>query len=154
MNAEQNQEINSRQVLSLLAFKELLKNPPAELYNSIGEEGFLEIAKFLSNIPPEDQLNPAVMVKHIGSYCYQYGHEFLKKFYLKTYQSINSEDIQAVVKKTGDPDEKADGPSIAKRMLYNESRDICNYLQKWAASKNQNNPENQAENQNEQQPKS
>jgi hypothetical protein len=149
MNSEQNQKINSRQVLSLRVFQELLKNPPVELYNSIGEEGFLEIAKFLSNIPPEDQLNPAAMVKRIGEYCYQSGHEVLKEWYLKTYQSINSEDIQAVVKKTGDPDETADAPSQAKQMLYNEGRDTCKSLQEWA-SKNQKTPENK----HEQQPKS
>lgn len=149
MNTENNHEINLRQVLSLRAFQELLKNPPTELYNSIGEEGFLEIFKFLSNIPSEDQLNPMAMVKHIGSYCYQPGNEVLKKFYLKTYSSINSEDIQAVVKKTGDPDETADDSSQAKQMLYNEGRDICDFLQKWA----NDNPK-PPENQNEQQPKS
>ncbi len=150
MNTENNHEINLRQVLSLRAFQELLKNPPTELYNnSIGETGFQEIANFLTRISPECRLNPSAMVKHIGSYCYQPGNEVLKKFYLKTYSSINSEDIQAVVKKTGDPDEAADGPPQAKRMLYNEGRDICDFLQKWA-NKNQKPPEKE----NEQQPKS
>ncbi|MGL4498079.1 MAG: hypothetical protein ACRCU2_03370, partial [Planktothrix sp.] len=93
---------------------------------------FLEIVKFLSNIPPEDQLNPAAMVKHIGSYCYQPGHEVLKEFYLKSYNSINPEDIKCIEKKTGDPDDEADGPSTAQKMLENEGRDACQDIEKWA----------------------
>ncbi|MCT7956895.1 hypothetical protein [Laspinema palackyanum] len=131
MNHENNQEINLRQFLSLRAFKELLKNPPNDFSNRIGEEGFLEIANFLSNIPPEDKLNPMAMFQHISSYVYQEGHEVFKEFYLQTYKTINSEHIQYVVKKTGDPDDEADGPSITKQMLENEGRDACQDLQKW-----------------------
>lgn len=132
MNSENNHEINLRQVLSLRAFKELLKNPPHELYNMIGEEGFLEIAKFLSNIPSEDQLNPAEMVKHIGSYCYQPGHEVLKEFYLKTYQSINSKDIQAVVKKTGDAGDRPSMTSVSNLVVAEEVLQSCKSMQHWA----------------------
>lgn len=129
MNHENNQENSFLQFLSLRAFKELLKNTPDELSNRIGEEGFFELANyFLNNIPPEDQLNPAAMVNHIVFYCDQTGHEVFEEFYLQTYNTINSEDIQAVVKKTGAPGDEADGPSITKQMLENEGRDGCSSL--------------------------
>ncbi|EDZ92263.1 hypothetical protein AmaxDRAFT_5002 [Limnospira maxima CS-328] len=133
MNSQNNQEITvRRQLLSLRAFKELLKNPPDELYNRISEELFLEILNFFSNISPEDQLNPSAMVNYIGSYCYQPGYEIFKESYLKIYRTINSEDIQAVVKKTGCLDDEVDTQPIAKRMLDNEGREICQDLQNWA----------------------
>ncbi|MGL4499337.1 MAG: hypothetical protein ACRCU2_09795 [Planktothrix sp.] len=131
MNTEQDRPINLRQVFSVRAFHKLLKNPPDELYNSLGEEGFLEIANFLRRIHPEDQLNVSAMVKHIGLYCYQPGYEVLKKFYRQTYQSINPEDIKAIVKKTGDPGKKAYGLPTTGRDIENEGRDAREDLEKW-----------------------
>lgn len=131
MNDQQNQETDQREILICQAFKELLINPPLELSYSLGKQGFFQIANFLINIPVVDKLNISQMVEHIGSYLYQPGHEVLKEFYLRTYQQINPEDIQTIVKKIGDPDDEADNTSITKR-LDNEGRDILEYLQKWA----------------------
>ncbi|GAB4298630.1 MAG: hypothetical protein Fur0025_37150 [Oscillatoriaceae cyanobacterium] len=130
MNTEKDQQI-SQEVLMCAAFGVLLEDPPLELSDSLGQQGFLEIANFLTTISPsEDQFNPSKMVNHIGAYCYQPGNEILKKWYLKTYQGIAKENIQTIVKKTLDA---GDRPSI--KTLSNvspEGIEICQLLQRWA----------------------
>jgi hypothetical protein len=131
MNSENNHEIDQN-FLMYKAFKLLLEKRPAELYDSIGDEGFEEIANFLTKISPEDRLNPSAMVEHIGEYCYQPGNEVLKKWYLKSYNSIAQEDIQAVLKKTGDAGDRPSMTSSPNTIVTEEVLQICEYMQHWA----------------------
>lgn len=132
MNNENNHEIN-RNRLMCEAFRLLLEQPPAELYDSIGEAGFQEIANFLTKISPEDRLNHSAMVEHIAEYCYRPGNEVLKKWYLKSYNSIAPEDIQAVLKKTGDAgDHRPSMTSSPNTIVAEEVLHTCEYLQQWA----------------------
>jgi len=131
MNSENNHEIN-RYLLICEAFRLLIEQPPAELYNSIGEAGFQEIANFLTNISPEDQLNPSAIVEHIAEYCYQPGNEVLKKWYLKSYNSIAQEDIQNVLKKTGDAGDRPSMTSFSNSVVAEEVLQSCKSMQHWA----------------------
>ena len=131
MNNENNHEID-RNVLMGKAFTLLLEQPPAELYDSIGEAGFQEIANFLTKISPEDRLNHSAMVEHIAEYCYQPGNEVLKKWYLKIYNSIAQEDIQAVLKKTGDAGDRPSTTSLPNSEVAEEVVQIFESMQRWA----------------------
>jgi len=131
MNTENNHEIN-RNLLMCEAFRLLLEQPPEELYDSIGEAGFQEIANFLTKISPEDRLNHSAMVEHIAEYCYRPGNEVLKKWYLKSYNSIAPEDIQAVLKKTGDAGDRPSMTSLPNSEVAEEVVQICEDMQHWA----------------------
>ncbi|HIK12899.1 MAG TPA: DUF2384 domain-containing protein [Oscillatoriaceae cyanobacterium M33_DOE_052] len=130
MNTEKHHQI-SQEDLMCEAFRVLLEKPPLELSDSIGQQGFLEIANFLTTIsPPEDQFNPSTMVNHIGAYCYQPGNEVLKKWYLKTYQGMAKEDIQTIVKKNLDAGDRSSINTLPD--ISPEGIEICQLLQRWA----------------------
>ena len=131
MNSENNHEIDRKSFICE-AFRLLLEQPPAEIYNSIGEAGFQEIANFLTNISPEDQLNPSAIVEHIAEYCYQPGNEVLKKWYLKSYNSIAQEDIQNVIKKTGDAGDRPSMTSVSNSVVPEEVLQSFKSMQHWA----------------------
>lgn len=142
-------EMNNSDFFICAAFRQMLLDFETETENKLNRETAISIANYLAQIPPAEQLQPAVMANHITRFFQQPGNERLYEWLGEIYARLDKDGIDKLVKKTGDPDDEVDGPSITKRMLENESRDICNFLQKWA-SKNQNNPEKQ----HDQQPKS
>jgi len=146
-------EMNNSDIFICAAFRQMLLDSDPEGENQLNRETAISIANYLAQIPPDDQLQPAVMANHITAFCERSGNEQLYEWLGEMYDRLDKDGIDTLVKKTGDPDDEVDSPSITTRMLENESRDICNFLQKWAI-KNQNNPENQPENQHEQQQKS
>lgn len=114
------------------AFRELLVNPSPEYQEKITPKTANSIAQYLSQLPAEDRQNPPVMANHITAFCQQPENEELYEWLGEIYDRLDTDGIDTLVKKTGDPSDEADSESIAERMLYNESRDICDDLQKWA----------------------
>lgn len=142
-------EMNNSDFFICAAFRQMLLDSDPETEGKLDRATAVSIANYLAQIPPEEQLEPAVMANHITEFCQQPGNERLYEWLGEIYDRLDEDGIDKLVKKTGDPDETADGPPQAERMLYNEGRDICDFLQKWA-NKNQKPPEKE----NEQQPKS
>jgi hypothetical protein len=131
------------------AFREMLIGVDTENKLQLDSETVVSLANYLAQIPPAEQLQPSVMANHITKFCQQPGNEQLNEWLGEIYDRLDEDGIDKLVKKTGDPGETADDSSQAKQILYNDSRDIFDFLQK-RVSKNQNTPEKQ----NEQQPKS
>lgn len=131
------------------AFKQILANSPAEIEQKLGSQASPAIANYLTQLPSADKLNPAAMANHITAFCQRLGNETLKEWLGETYDRLDQDGINNLVKKTGDPGDEADAPTETSRMLSNEGRDICQSLQSWATEVlNQNSQGNQAQVQN------
>jgi hypothetical protein len=128
------------------AFKQILAKFPAELENKLGCQARPAIATYLTQLPPTEQLDPAAMANHITEFCQRPGNAELKEWLGETYDCLDQDGIDKLVKKTGDPGDEADALTETSRMLSNEGRDICQFLQNWATEVlNQNNPDNQTQ---------
>ncbi|EDX77624.1 hypothetical protein MC7420_2948 [Coleofasciculus chthonoplastes PCC 7420] len=135
--------MNKEHILICQAFGQMLENSTTELEEKLTTNTRVAIARYFTQLPEEDRLNPSIMAIKIGHFCYSPGHENLKKWLLRIYNRLGIDDIQKVVKKTGDPGEEADAPTETNRILINEARDICQYLQNWATQQlNQTNQRN------------
>ena len=117
------------------AFREMLGLSGTEEQKKIDRETAISIAHYLTELPPEDKLNPAAMANHITAFCQQPGNEQLNEWLGGIYDRLDEDGIDKLVKKTGDPDDEADGHPITKQMLENEGRDACQDLEKWATEK-------------------
>lgn len=136
--------INDSDILICQAFKQLLINPPVELEEKLGSQARLAIATCLAQLPPEDKLDPDKMANHIAEFCQQPGNEELEECLGDIYNSLDKDGISNLLKKTNDPGDNADISTETTRMLTNEGRDICQFLQGWAAEElNQSNQGNQ-----------
>ncbi len=125
------------------AFKQILNQPPVELEKTLGSQMPGDIRLYLRQLPSEDYLNPAAMANHITEFCQQPGNEALNEWLEKIYGCLYADGIDKLVKKTGDPGPDVDAPTETKRILINEGRDICQYLQNWATQQlNQTNQGN------------
>ncbi|MEQ8382286.1 MAG: hypothetical protein RH949_07950 [Coleofasciculus sp. A1-SPW-01] len=135
--------MNKEHILICQAFGQMLENSTTELEEKLTTNTRVAIARYFTQLPEEDRLNPSIMAIKIGHFCYSPGHENLKIWLLRIYNRLGIDDIQKVVKKTGDPGEEADAPTEPNRILINEGRDICQYLQNWATQQlNQTNQRN------------
>lgn len=124
------------------AFKQLLADSPAEL----DQQTRLNIAAYLTQLPPADQFEPTAMANHITEFCQQLGNEDLNEWLGEIYDRLDEDGIDKLVKKTGDPGDEADAPIETNRRLLNEGRDICQSLQTWATEVlNQSNQRNQTQ---------
>lgn len=122
------------------AFKEILANSPAEQDKNLDSPARFAIASYLTQLPSVDKLDPSVMANHITAFCQRSGNENLKEWLGEIYDRLDEDGIDKLVKKTGDPGEEADAPTETDRMLTNEGRDICQFIQTWANEElNQNN---------------
>jgi hypothetical protein len=111
------------------AFSELLENPPVEVCAKLASERS-QIETFLIRIAPEDYQKPSVMVANIETLFEDLKSEELENAFLGLYNSLNPDDIQNVIKKTGDP--KPIGEIFHDPELYeNEIRVIISKLKKW-----------------------
>jgi len=125
------------------AFKQILNQPLVELAKTLGSQMPYDIHLYLRQLPSEDYQNPAVMANHITDFCQQPGNETLDEWLGDIYDCLDTDGIDKLVKKTGDPGEEADAPTEPNRILINEGRDICQYLQNWATQQlNQTNQRN------------
>ncbi|MEQ8996648.1 MAG: hypothetical protein RID53_09115 [Coleofasciculus sp. B1-GNL1-01] len=135
--------MDNEHIIICQAFGQLLENSTTELEEKLTTNTRVAIARHLTQLPDEDRSNPLIMAKNIGEFCYRPGHENLKKWLLRLYNRLGTDDIQKLVKKINDPGEGADAPPETKRILINEGRDICQYLQNWATQQlNQTNQRN------------
>jgi hypothetical protein len=114
------------------AFLQLLQSPPAELAEKLDSQRRKSLATYLTKLPPADRENPSAMVEHIGKFCYAEENEYLKKWLLTTYNSL-SEDSGQKIFTTRDPKREAMALKINQEILDNESRDVCQKIQEWAA---------------------
>jgi len=114
------------------AFRQILATPTAELIEKLGSKAPLAITNYLESIPQHEQLNAEIMANHITAFCQQPGNENLNEWLGTIYDSLDENGIDKVVKKTGDPDDKATAIAPNSRQRLNESRDICQFLQDWA----------------------
>ncbi|MFP4124737.1 MAG: hypothetical protein ACLFWI_27815 [Coleofasciculus sp.] len=125
------------------AFKQILTQPLVELEKTLGSQMPYDIHLYLRQLPSDDYQNPAVMASHITDFCQQPGNEALNEWLGDIYDCLDANGIDKLVKKTGDPGEEADAPTEPNRILINEGRDICQYLQNWATQQlNQTNQRN------------
>ncbi|MEQ9483367.1 hypothetical protein [Coleofasciculus sp. F4-SAH-05] len=125
------------------AFKQILNQPAVELEKTLGSQMPGDIRLYLRQLPSEDYQNPAAMANHITEFCQQPGNEALDEWLGEIYDGLDTDGIDKLVKKTGDPGEEADAPTETNRILINEARDICQYLQNWATQQlNQRNQGN------------
>lgn len=120
-----------------VAFHEMLGLSGTEEQQKLDRETAISIAHYLTKLPPEDKLNPAAMANHIPAFCKQPGNEQLNEWFGEIYDRLDEDGIDKLEKKTGDPDDEADGPSITPGQLKNEGRDILEDLQKWATEMEQ-----------------
>ncbi|MEQ9357545.1 hypothetical protein [Coleofasciculus chthonoplastes] len=135
--------MNKEHILICQAFGQLLENSTTELEEKLTTNTRVAIARYLTQLPEKDRLNPWIMANKIGELCYKSGHENLKKWLLPIYNRLGIDDTRKLVKKINDPGEGADAPPETKRILINEGRDICQYLQNWATQQlNQRNQDN------------
>lgn len=109
-------------ILICQAFDRLLSTPTAELKTKLGAQIPLTIANYIAELPPEEILDPPVMANRISEFCERPGNEALDDWFLDIYNSLGKDDIQSLVKKTGDPGEEADAP--VESPIVNEGRDI------------------------------
>lgn len=110
------------------AFRQILANSPAEIEKKLNRQPSPAIAKYLTQLPPADKLNPAAMANHITAFCQRLGNEDLEEWLGEIYDGLDQDGINKLVKKTGDPGDEADAPTETSRMLSNEGRDICQSL--------------------------
>ena len=145
-------EMNDRDDFICEAFGQILAGSATES-RRLNPETARAITTYLAQLPPEDQLKPAVMANHITAFCLQPGNEELDEWLGEVYDRLDPEGIQNVVKKTGDPDDTADGPSKMPRKEDNEGRDICLKLQTLVRQiQDQDQNQSQTPNQNDNQP--
>lgn len=133
------------------AFRQILVSSGMEGDRQLNEETTVSLANYLAQLPPQDHLNPAIMANHITAFCQQPGNEELKEWLGEVYDRLDRDGIDKLVKKTGDPGPEVDSKPITPRLLYNEGRNACQFLQKWATEVQTQNVQG---NQNVSQPKS
>lgn len=119
------------------AFQEMLGLSGTAEQQKLDRETAISIAHYLTELPAEDKLNAAAMANHITAFCQQPGNAQLNEWLGEIYDRLDEDGIDKLVKKMGDPDDEADGPSITKKMLENEGRDACQDLEKWATEMGQ-----------------
>jgi len=127
-----NIDIQDADVFMCAAFKQILTSPKDELEQKLGSNACLAIAKYLQSLPLNDLHNPALMANHIAAYCQQPGQENLQSWWGEIYDRLDEDGIDKLVKKSLDPSEEADDEPETQRVITNESRDICKYLEDWA----------------------
>jgi hypothetical protein len=124
--------INDSDTLICKAFKQILTNPPIKMKEKLTNQIGFTIATYLAQLPLEEKLDPAKMANHITEFCQQPGNEYMEECLGDVYDSLDMDGIDNLVKKTGDPGDNVDDSAETKRMLANEGRDICQFLQVWA----------------------
>ncbi|MEQ9623784.1 hypothetical protein [Coleofasciculus chthonoplastes] len=124
--------IEDRDIFICEAFKQILNQPAVELEKTLGSQMPGDIRLYLRQLPSEEYQNPAAMANHITEFCQQPGNEALNEWLEKICNCLYKYGIDKLVKKTGDPGPDVDAPTETKRILINEGRDICQYLQNWA----------------------
>ncbi|AVH66190.1 hypothetical protein [Nostoc sp. 'Peltigera membranacea cyanobiont' N6] len=124
--------VNDSDILICQAFKQILTNPPVKLEEKLSNQVRFTIATYLAQLPLEEKLDPAKMANHITEFCQQPGNEYIEESLGDVYDSLDQDGIDNLVKKTGDPGDNVDDSTEIKRMLANEGRDICQFLQGWA----------------------
>ena len=136
-----NSDIQKIDFFMCAAFKQILTSPKDELEQKLGRNAHIAIAKYLQSLPLNDLHNPAIMKNHIAIYCQQKGNETLHQWWGEVYRGLHKDGIDKLVKKSLDPSEEADDEPETQRVITNEGRDICKYLEDWA--KDTLNQENQ-----------
>jgi hypothetical protein len=136
--------INDCDILICQAFKQLLTNPPINVKEKLTNQVGVTIATYLAQLPLEEKLVPAKMANHITGFCQRPGNEYMEECLGDVYDSLDMDGIDTLVKKTGDPGDNVDDSAEIKRMLANEGRDICQFLQDWASEELQQSHQNGA----------
>lgn len=127
-----NSDIQDTDLLMCAAFQEILTASKDELEQKLNSKAHLAIAKYFIKLPSKDFQNPAVMANHIAEYCQQPGNENLQDWWGEIYDKLDEDGIDIFVKKSRDPGEEADEQPNTQRIITNESRNICQYLEDWA----------------------
>lgn len=136
--------INDSDILICQAFKQILTNPPIKMKEKLTNQVGFTIATYLAQLPLEEKLDPAKMANHITEFCQRPGNEYMEECLGDVYDSLDMDGIDNLVKKTGDPGDNVDDSAEIKRMLVNEGRDICQFLQGWASEELQQSNQNGA----------
>jgi hypothetical protein len=139
-----NNDIQDTDFFMCAAFKQLLTASNHELEQKLGSKAHLAIAKYFITFPSKDFQNPAIIANHIATYCQQPGNENLQESWGQIYDRLDKDGIDIFVKKSRDPGEEADEPPNTQRIITNEARDICQFLENWGKQiLSQNNQGNQ-----------
>lgn len=126
------------------AFKQILTSPVSQLEQKLGSEARFAIANYLNSLPSKDFQEPAVMANKIAVFCQLTENKTLQDWWGEIYETLNEDGIDKVIKKSRDPGEEADDEPDTQKILTNEGRDICQYLERWAQEvKSQDNQGNQ-----------
>ena len=133
-------KMNDSDFFICAAFRKILKISATEEQKHLDRETKISLANYLIQLPPKDKVNPAAMANHITAFCENPGNERLNEWLGEIYDRLDADGIDKLVKKTGDPDDDADGPSTTKGLFDNEGRDILEDLQKWANEINKEQP--------------
>lgn len=136
--------INDSDILICQAFKQILTNSPIKMKEKLTNQVGFTIATYLAQLPLEEKLDPAKMANHITEFCQRPGNEYMEECLGDVYDSLDMDGIDNLVKKTGDPGDNVDDSAEIKRMLANEGRDICQFLQDWASEELQQSNQNGA----------
>ncbi|MGL4499922.1 MAG: hypothetical protein ACRCU2_12730 [Planktothrix sp.] len=130
-------DINESDCFICVAFQEMLGLSGTAEKQKLDRNTAISIADYLTELPPEDKLNPAAMANHITAFCQQPGNEQLNKWLGEIYDRLDEDGIDKLVKNRRDPDDEADGPSIATIILKNEGREACKDIEKWSTEMEQ-----------------
>lgn len=122
--------MTNHDILICQAFDRLLSTPSTEFEAKLGSQIPLTIAKYIAELPPEEIFDSSVMANRISEFCERPENEALDDWFLDIFNSLAKDDIQTLVKKTGDPGDEADAP--IKSQTPNEVRDAGVSLAKWS----------------------